>query len=82
MRDYGTPRNNAEQETEWHYRYQERLGILTDGRREPTPGEKQIARREANRAVGHIGRAPLDHGRFVGARTPAPGPDRAPSATG
>lgn len=35
--------------TEWRYRYEERLGILMDGRPgDPTPDEKILARKEAN----------------------------------
>lgn len=32
---------------EWHYRYEERLGILSDGDK-PTDAEKEIARRETD----------------------------------
>ena len=39
---------DAELRAEWFYRYEERLGILTDGKRPPTTQEMLIARREAN----------------------------------
>lgn len=38
---------DAELRAEWFYRYEERLGILTDGRRQPDAQERDIARREA-----------------------------------
>jgi hypothetical protein len=39
---------------EWLYRYYERLGILIDGVRRPTPEEDAIARREADLAVKNL----------------------------
>ena len=39
---------DAEIEIEWRYRYEERLGILTDGKTEPTPDLIAIATEEAN----------------------------------
>lgn len=37
----------AEQQKEWEYRYQERLGILCEDR-EPTEEQKRIAKEEAD----------------------------------
>lgn len=36
---------------EWNYRFDERIGILTDGKREPTKEEIRIATKEADEAV-------------------------------
>ena len=40
--------------TEYEYRRDERIGILTDGRREPTPEEIEIAEIEADEAVSDL----------------------------
>lgn len=41
--------------SEWNYIFEERLGILTDGRREPTKEEIDIAAKEADEHCKKIG---------------------------
>ena len=45
------PMTKDELHDEWVYRFQERLGLLIDGVREPVAGEKDIARKDADEAV-------------------------------
>ena len=40
----------CETKQEWEYRYQERLGLTCEDR-DPTPDERNRARREANSAI-------------------------------
>ncbi len=44
----------AEEMAEWHYRREERLGILTDGRRDPWTMELATATCEADEAVEEL----------------------------
>ena len=39
---------------EWRYHFEERCGILTDGRRAPTPDEEALARKEADEHVKRL----------------------------
>lgn len=71
--------NEHDRRIEYNYRVQERLGILTDGRREPTQDEVRIAETEARKICGHIGPA-LDHERAVNPRTDAHHPYSAQDA--
>lgn len=56
-----------EQQSEWDYRVDERLGILTDGRREPDFADLNIAINEANEWLKQHENQTSDPG--AGART-------------
>jgi hypothetical protein len=46
-----------DQQTEWQYRFTERIGILMDSAAgEPSPAHKDIARDDANQAIAAIER--------------------------
>jgi hypothetical protein len=55
----GTTKRKTLSNAEWFYRFEERLGILTDGRLDPTPEETEIAMTEADEACKNI-RVPFE----------------------
>lgn len=59
----------AEIQVELEYRRQERLGILLDGRRDPTPVELVLARHEASSFIQDLERQDLIERMVVTSRT-------------
>jgi len=50
---------NADEQTEWNYRFEERLGVLC-GPMPPTEAQKRMARAEADEAIARMATANAD----------------------